>query len=697
MSEDTVKAEVETTKKEVVESDVAESSAAEKEAVATDPLDEKQEKSAKFPTLLIVLLVVLGLIGLVIFSSRYSIDKKAVGTQISGIEDVLSKQFSAAGSNLSFDYDTMDVKGGLFSKHIVIDKPRFSLKNPDGSQIVITSNALIAEPTSRDGKEILFHAGDDVTLEKNGERYTLTSSERLKLKVTNSDEGLHYSVKLPHEINLRNIATNLRYAAITSAKGSFSGAVGEASSIVFNATDATLFLKQRQLIASSVSFKNDYSYKAGAMLSDITVDAKGSSFSAPYNLFGALDVAAKASFETASFSEEYGIPSEQNIVIDSLTASNGEINASLDGTFQFLENELIPLGNAAFKVDGVNALFTTLSRSNLLDERGEKMLRKVLNKAAKEWKPSEDGVVVEFQREYGGGFYIGDVTFEELVALALRSYFGTTEKAAVVEVPAPVADKEATPEKPLETGAVDAQQVEAEVKQELQKNGVVISDATLEAAQETEELIQEPAIEAPLVEKNDKAAEETITEVPEAVAVEAEEPKLGDAVKVEDAETIVEAAEETLDSVVPSLDVPDAAAMPADGANKAIEAIEAIEAVEAVVEVENINENSTSATDAVKSDIEAATEEVEALKDAAQDALETSPATQNPELQTPELGDTSAAPDEAQEVEKIDDIGSISSKELGLEQVIGEVNAAIDEAEQANEAASTLLDALPTE
>lgn len=729
MSEDTVKAEAESPENDVVEQDAVEQDVVEEDATEdteakSDPLDEKEKKSAKFPALLIVLLVVLGLIGLSIFSSHYSIDKKAVGNQIADIENVLSKQFSAAGGKLSFNYDAMNIKGGLFSKHIVIDKPRFALKHPDGSQTVITSNALIVEPTSSDGKEIIFHAGDQITLEKNGERYAVASSERLKFKVNNSDAGLRYSLKFPNEINVKNLATNARYAAITAAKGTLNGAVGEASSIAFDVTDATLFFKQRQLIASSLSVKNDYSYKAGAMLSDVTLDTKGASFPTPYNLFGALDIATKISYETASFSEEYGIPSEQNIEINSFTASNGEINTILDGTFQFLENELIPLGNASLKIDGVNALFTTLSRSNILDARGEKVLRNVLDKAAKEWKPEEDGVLIEFQREYGGGFYIGDVTFEELVALALRSYFGTAPKTAIVEGSASAS---VASEAGAVTDVVDEQQVEAEVKQELQKNGVVIGDAEAEAeiveeaneanevneAKEANEVSQYPVDEAP--KTDEVVAETTVEEKPEAVkleekpineaiqeevapvvpALDVKEPvqeveplKLDEAVKVEE-KPITEAIQEEIDSVVPALDVTEPAQEVIE-IDKAVDAVESIEkAEEAIEEAATIE---PAAEDAVQSDIQAVAEEAESLKNTAKDVLESSPVTE-----TPELNEIPATPIETPEVEKIDKLDSISSKELGLEGVISQVNEAIDEAEQTNSLANNILDELPAQ
>ena len=514
----------------------------------------------------ILLLILLAVLTGVFFSKKMMINNEVLESKLELWKNLVAQSAKNSGNEVNIDYGTIKIEGNIFSRKIIMELPKFEVLTDAGGKHFITTNNLEIKPENSSLQDIKMIFNHPLKIVDGNNKRQITFKPKLVVDVSQKTgaTNLKYQAAVPNNINslkLNGDELGEVIAEIITRSGTLSGVVdvgnGDSSQVI------SLVDVQVKTSGQSVTFENANINAASVAadgvtknLYDVNISRVGLGF--PMNLFGKFDVKANIAQENSDFSEEYGYPAEVAYKIDEISVANDESSLLFGGDLKFMQGEMLPLGNAKLSITNVDKIFAALRAGGIMSEKDELVARNLLGNVATNWSAEDNKVNIDLQREYGGGFYIGDITFEELIAVAAGQYFSNK------------------PQQLLQKPESELEPVEDVVKSIEE----TVSDPTIEPVAKT--IIVKPVEKSVIAESKDKPVIEPITK-PKTVEKPVE-------IKVETkAETVKEK------TVAPS-------ASKVIDVNKAL-AEEAQKPTEPEVEIDNVK------TDDVKREVEKKLEE----------------------------------------------------------------------------------------
>lgn len=384
--------------------------------------------------ILFACVITIALIGY--FTSKAALSVHMVETRLAEWSDIVKESAARKGYDASLTYGAVSIEGGLFSKRAVIATPKLSLSLKGKEIKYISTGKIELLPDSSAMSKIRLLMPAPIRVFSGQEVYRYEASSPVEVRVTMEGEGQAYDAAFPAKVQVFKEgsagASDIPYATLETMQGGrvnglvVAGAEEYSQHITLNKTsyktaDRTLTMDSFDLLAEAA--KED-----SAHLTNYNVQIGKLYTSGIFSVLSPLDVTIdfdriSPSVLTTAANQASNVHKEMSYYVQSLVVKSGEAVLNLSGKFDLIPDEILPLGSAEINITSANALLAQLHAKGVLDNRSEEITRSLLKKVATEWTQGEkDNLKLIVEREYGGGFFIGDTTFEELLALALKEY-----------------------------------------------------------------------------------------------------------------------------------------------------------------------------------------------------------------------------------------------------------------------------------
>jgi hypothetical protein len=381
--------------------------------------------------ILLVCVVTIALIGY--FTSKAALSVQMVETRLAQWADVVKESAARRGYDANLKYGAISIEGGLFSKRAVISSPSLVLES-NGKAIESFATArveLVPDSSAMNKVTLLLPAPVKITRGNETARYE--ASAPVSFVIESQGEGQSYQAAFPEKIHVfhddQTGANAIPYATLETQLGGkivgFIGSGAEEYSQRIELKQTSYKTADRTLRADNVYVQAEAAKEDAAHLTHYDVKLNKVSTSGIFSVLSPMDVVMDVDRSTPAVvaAKSSAAQKEVSYYVNSLSVTSGSTVFGLTGKFDVMPNEILPLGSAELSVSSVNGLLKRLRSANVLDARSEEITRGLLQKVAAEWTQGDkDTLKLIVEREYGGGFFIGDVTFEELFAMALKAY-----------------------------------------------------------------------------------------------------------------------------------------------------------------------------------------------------------------------------------------------------------------------------------
>jgi hypothetical protein len=383
--------------------------------------------------LLILLLCIITIALIGYFTSKAALSVQMVESRLSEWSEIVKESAARKGYDASFSYGAISIEGGLFSKRAVIATPKLELSS-HGKILESFGTAkveLMPENSAMAKMRVVLPAPVKVMQNAKTRRYE--SPVPLEMNVSVVGDGQGYDADFPMKLNVYEegeaVGAEIPYATLeTAAGGKISGYIGagaEEYSQRITLRKTSYKTADRTLRVENVDVQAEAAKEDAARLTHYDIKLGKLYTSGMFSMLSPMDVALDVDRETPStlVAQSAGTHKEVSYFVNSLSITSGSTVLNLTGKFDVMPEEILPLGSAEINVTSVGALLERMRAAGVLDARSLQITRDLLKKVATEWSHKDKDVLkLIVEREYGGGFFIGDTTFEELLALALKAY-----------------------------------------------------------------------------------------------------------------------------------------------------------------------------------------------------------------------------------------------------------------------------------
>jgi len=448
----------------------------------------------------IILVVLLLLTTVGFFVSRAGLDKELVDKRLTEWSDIVAEKAAAKGYKFQFTHGEVSVEGGLFSRKAVSPKivARFTSDagNGEDSGWEIATDVVEILPKSASLQALSVHFTAPVNI-RGDHRYRIEYTPELAIDLFSADnandnsKSIGFRADIPSSVVMTYInrdGTELP-VKISSGKGSYSKGAIDSSKLII--TKETLINNPKiegfglVLTAQSIKGTRNVLYEDHNIA--VTYDVAGNkmNLSAPWNVFGDFNGNLKLGLEAPLGVLPNGAIAENHFNLEKFTLKTPKSSIEAQGNIRTTSDELVPVGTASLKLNGVNDLFSKLREAKAVTEMQEGLIRSLLSKVASVTATSGDSAVVSLERQPGAAFYVGDLPFEELMAQMLGEILKSkvdTVKAPIIS-DKPVSDKPAADKKATETkkSAESKKSEPVAQKKDLNKADVKKSEPKVEA------------------------------------------------------------------------------------------------------------------------------------------------------------------------------------------------------------------------
>jgi len=442
--------------------------------------EKPASSTRKFILPVAIVIVLIGVIGFI--ASQAGLDKALVKQAVDRFAADLAKSTAESPAQMTLTYKDIRLEGGFSSRFAIIESPEIREKNlRDESVTIYRTPEIELHPTSADLSSMRIEAARPITIVGNAE------SSAPATTVITQKSAITVDVA-PEQKNGRTyIATNVSLPDAFLLDGSADEAGAPWQMTVTMAPGATI---KRSVIEggsdwtslsdSSVSAKTIKIVPEGKPERTITIDAIESSFSNTLNEqnlnvvdinanigpisgskdvlpYGAITAALELNFEGAlarspeAFAEAKSNESSIKLKTLSLKSENAALYATAD--FVSGASDLLPVGTANITVENLPFVLEELHKTAVLDEQNEKLLATVVERTTGQPIGTVKDLSIDIKRVRDGAFQIGNTTFEEIMALVLKSALTNKMAPAVMpdapampaEEPAPVEESPVSP------------------------------------------------------------------------------------------------------------------------------------------------------------------------------------------------------------------------------------------------------------
>lgn len=381
--------------------------------------------------ILLICVVTIALIGY--FTSKAALSVQMVETRLAQWADVVKESAARRGYDANLKYGAISIEGGLFSKRAVISSPSLVLES-NGKIIESFATAKIElTPDTSAMNKVTLSLPTPVKVMRGSETSRYEASAPVSFVIEAQGEGQSYHAAFPEKIHVfhdeQTGANAIPYATLeTQIGGKIAGFIGsgaEEYSQRIELKQTSYKTAERTLRADNVYVQAEAAKEDAAHLTHYDVKLNKVSTSGMFSVLSPMDVVMDVDRSTPAVvaAKSSTAQKEVSYYVNALSVTSGSSVFGLTGKFDVMPNEILPLGSAELTISSVNGLLGRLRHANILDARSEDITRGLLQKVAAEWTQDEkDTLKLIVEREYGGGFFIGDVTFEELLAMALKAY-----------------------------------------------------------------------------------------------------------------------------------------------------------------------------------------------------------------------------------------------------------------------------------
>jgi hypothetical protein len=426
-------------------------------------------KKSRIHTIIIaIVLVIAAIAALGYYASKAGLDKALVKQEVDAWIERTKLRAADEGYTLAITYDDVAIKGGLTDGHALISNIKVSTTSEDAAKnVTFTTAEIRLEPKSANLRdvEVILPAPIHVFEEKNThESASLISDAPLAFEVERIEENDQFyqriAHKLPPKITLRFLVGQ--------------DAVGEEEKkqdltprydvIEVTSEDSTLQItthdKQNDIGNSLIElhkvtivpigseegtitiggFKSTWSNalnKKNLNVIDVSVALDDVSANESFMPYAPLNLALQAQFEGAmpTTPEAFAkIQSQQtSFKVKEFAVSTKDATFNLTADFVANQNDILPVGMANVSVGNVPSWRELLKQNAMLNNKNEELLNTLFIRIVGQTLPDAKDISIDIQRAREGAFQIGNITFEELLAIAL----GGVRTPLDIKLPAP--------------------------------------------------------------------------------------------------------------------------------------------------------------------------------------------------------------------------------------------------------------------
>lgn len=386
--------------------------------------------------------VVIALLGY--FTSRAALSVEMVNARLSAWGDVMKESAARKGYDASFTYGTVSIEGGLFSKRAVVADPKLTLSRNNKLVRSFTTSVFEIQPDTGEMEKLRLVFAAPLTMKLEDEasqRFEAVSP--IEVEVTKVPNGQAYEAFVPTQVNIfkggdgaDSIPSMTFETKLGSKVTGFIGSDSEEYTQHITLLPSTLKMADRTMRVASLDVTAEAAKEDAARMTHYEAKIGKFETTGIFSVITPLDIVADVDRETASVlaDDEQEHHKDNTYFFNALSMYSGTSELKLTGKFDVAKGEILPMGSAEVSLSNVGTLIGRLKAAGTLDDRSVDVSRAILKRIASEWNTKTDTIQFSVEREYGGGFYLGDVTFEELLATALKQYLlGVTQPEVKAE------------------------------------------------------------------------------------------------------------------------------------------------------------------------------------------------------------------------------------------------------------------------
>lgn len=416
---------------------------------------QKKNNTAKY--VLIALLAVAAVGALGYFASQAGLDKALVKREVDAWIERSKQHAALEGYDLAIVYDDVSIRGGLTDGHALITNMKIISKPVGGvagdESVTFTTAEVKIDPNSADlsDLDVILPTPLHVFEGKNSfETASLIAEEPLEFTVEQLEQDKkHYnriSHTLPAKLTLRTLAgqdavgeedkeqqLTPRYDVVElSMEGKGQVTTNTARSDLGNSEievkNLSIVPVGNEIGAVKVdrlysAWKNTLNDKqlnmidAEFAIDNLTADKK-------FLPYAPINASIKGHFEgpMPATPEEFASIRTQQASFKLSEFIFKTKDASLNATADFVASgeDILPIGKANINVTNVPEWRELLKKNDVIGSKDEQVINTLFIRIAGVTLPDAKDVTVDIKRAREGSFQIGQITFEELLAILLR-------------------------------------------------------------------------------------------------------------------------------------------------------------------------------------------------------------------------------------------------------------------------------------
>ncbi len=414
--------------------------------------DETQTKPAKSGRFIIPVIVVVILIAVVgYFAAMQSgLDKAVVEEALNNWAEQVEAYAARENEELVFAYDGVEMKSGATDRHAVIKNPRFITEVMRGdetepTELVFRTESATLHPQSIRFDTLLVRLDQPIMIVAEGtDAGRIAPNTPIEIEVRHREENqqqlMEARMPIPSQIEVESLVDeeNVTISMDEGAQMATSMVVGERGHGSFYANISQLqmvdfadevLLSVKELMIDSESApaaveQPEATASGREKMYDVRLNARveelmGRTEEMPY---GAISAAVDVDYtgplpregETIDWA---AVPAEINVRELMLKTADAAISAN--GDFKSGSGDLLPVGSAQLQVNNFPFIRAELRKRDGLKPEEEKIIDALLRRMVGTGFEETEAIDIALKREPGGSLHIGNMTFEEALAIVL--------------------------------------------------------------------------------------------------------------------------------------------------------------------------------------------------------------------------------------------------------------------------------------
>ena len=417
--------------------------------------DAKPKKLSSFILPVIGAIAVVTVLGY-FAATHVGLDKQVVVKAL----DVWAQQMkiygSSHGENINFAYDDVEMKGAAANRHAIVKQVRLEVISPAddvnaGKITQIATDAVELHPSSASFSSLKVALPDPLKVTENGEAVVTIHAEKpFELLVEREKKSgmawVSSDLRLPHAITFEAPKPEetfvLRFDENAVAQMTISEDMQQLGDVKLSLANlqiddaqgtTAVRAKTLQLISTDKAAEDgNHQLSFKAAVDELFSDEEEMPYGAISAMADVLYTGPVLKGQAVDWSA-----TQAQFDLNDLKIAMADAALEAKGSFKTGGGELLPVGSAHLKVKNFAFIRDELAKQGMLDDESNKVLHALLSKAVGADYDTAEHLDLPVSREKGGSLKLGNITFEEALAIVL-----TGGKIAPAPAPAPEKAKE---------------------------------------------------------------------------------------------------------------------------------------------------------------------------------------------------------------------------------------------------------------